>query len=305
MGRPAVLTFPHADRHGAARIRRVGDLAGNARAILDAVGAGRRAGARARGHARAFAVRLSARGPAAAARVPRRVRARARGARRRRSTARRRLSSGFPSDADGARYNAVAVLRDGRVDARLSQAAPAQLHGVRRGTLLRRPAAQPCVFDVDGMRSASSSARTAGCPRPAAQAREAGAQVIVVPNGSPYHTRQQALRARAGRGARARDAAAVRLRQSRRRPGRARVRRRIVRRRRATARSRSSFRRGTRRSRSPTSTARAPRPVRGALDARARAARVRGAGDGRARLRRARTAFPACCSACRAASIRR
>src|SRR5262249_2345405 len=31
-------------------------------------------------------------------------------------------------------------------------------------------------------------------PGPARRAREAGAQVIVVPNGSPYHTRQQALR---------------------------------------------------------------------------------------------------------------
>ena len=77
--------------------------------------------------------------------------------------------------------------------------------------------------------SASSSARTCGAPSRRPQARAAGAQVLVVPNGSPYHTEQQRAAARAGGRARARMRRTARVRQSRRRAGRARVRRRVVR----------------------------------------------------------------------------
>ncbi len=53
-------------------------------------------------------------------------------------------------------------------------------------------------------RSASSICEDCWFPGPARQARAAGAQLIVVANGSPYHTRQHALR-RAQVGARARE----------------------------------------------------------------------------------------------------
>ena len=167
-----------------------------------------------------------------------------------------------------------------------SQAVPAQLHGLRRGALLRAGRPRLRVRRRRACAAALIICEDIWFPEPAAQAQAAGAQVLVVPNGSPYHTRQQALR-REQVGARAREnGAADRLREPRRRPGRARVRRRVVRRRRAAARSRSSCRHGTRRSRSSSSTARVPRPCAAALDADARGARLRRARDGRARLRR-------------------
>ena len=127
-------------------------------------------------------------------------------------------------------------------------------------------ARDPCVFDVDGVRFGVIICEDVWFPEPAARAKTAGAQVLLVPNGSPYHTRQHGLRARAGRRADARDRTAGRLRESRRRPGRAGVRRRIVRRRRDRARSRSRFPRGTRRWRWSHFDGAAPRHVRGALD---------------------------------------
>ena len=196
-----------------------------------------------------------------------------------------RSSSGFPERDGGARYNALAVLRDGRVDAGLPQAAAAELHGVRRGALFH--AGQRPVR-VRRRRRARRARHLRGRLVPGTGARRrsaAGAQVLVVPNGSPYHTRQQALR-REQVGARAREnGLAVRLRESRRRPGRARVRRRVVRRGRAGRRRAAAAGAGTRRWRSSTFDDGAPRPVRGSARRAARVPRLRGAGDGRARLR--------------------
>src|SRR3989442_1075914 len=53
---------------------------------------------------------------------------------------------------------------------------------------------EACVIDVDGLRCGLVICEDCWFPGPARQAKAAGAQVIVVPNGSPYHTRQQALR---------------------------------------------------------------------------------------------------------------
>ena len=170
--------------------------------ILDALREAERAGADAGRHARAVALRLSARGPAAAAGLRRRVRARARGACRR-SRADARSSSVFRERADGRRYNAVAVLRDGAHRARLSQAAAAELHGVRRGAVLR---AGQRALRLRGRRRARRTRHLrgrlgAGTGRAGAAA---GAQVLVVPNGSPYHTRSRRCGAQVVRRARAR-----------------------------------------------------------------------------------------------------
>ena len=153
-----------------------------------------RAGARARRHARAVAVRLSARRPAAAPGVPRRVRARARGARGR-SARHDGRSSAFPSATTAARYNALAVLRDGRVDARLPQAVPAQLHGVRRGALLRARAPRRACSTSTAYAAALIICEDVWFAGPARRRRRRAREMIVVANGSPYHTRQQALRA--------------------------------------------------------------------------------------------------------------
>ena len=56
------------------------------------------------------------------------------------------------------------------------------------------PGHAPCVVDVDGTPVGLLICEDVWYPEPARQAREAGARVVVVANGSPYHTRQQAAR---------------------------------------------------------------------------------------------------------------
>jgi NAD+ synthase (glutamine-hydrolysing) len=103
------------------------------------------------------------------------------------------LVVGFPELHGGLRHNAMAVIRDGRVE-----------HVYRKQCLPnytvfdeRRyfaPGNAPCVFDVDGVRFGLVICEDVWFPGPAARAKGAGAQVLLVANGSPYHTRQQVLR---------------------------------------------------------------------------------------------------------------
>ncbi|MET0441002.1 MAG: nitrilase-related carbon-nitrogen hydrolase, partial [Casimicrobiaceae bacterium] len=100
---------------------------------------------------------------------------------------------GFPEAREGRRHNAMAVIRDGRV-AQVYRKACLPNYTVFDEERYFEPGTAPCVFDVAGVRVASIICEDVWFPEPAARARSAGAQVIVVPNGSPYHTRQQALR---------------------------------------------------------------------------------------------------------------
>jgi len=56
------------------------------------------------------------------------------------------------------------------------------------------PGRDPCVFDVDGVRCGIVICEDCWFPEPALQSRAAGAALVIVPNGSPYHTLQQAAR---------------------------------------------------------------------------------------------------------------
>ncbi|MEO8755168.1 MAG: NAD+ synthase [Casimicrobiaceae bacterium] len=169
----------------------VGDLATNARGILAAVGEGEGAGA-----ALVVTPELSLCGyppedlllrPAFIAACATELTALA--AQVTRST----VLVGFPEQAEGRRYNAMAVIRDRRVQ-----------HVYRKECLPNytvfdedryfSPGSAPCVFDVDGVRCGLIICEDVWFPGPAARAKAAGAQVLLVPNGSPYHTRQQALR---------------------------------------------------------------------------------------------------------------
>ncbi len=170
----------------------VGDLAGNARAMLDAAARAGQAGARLVATSelslcgyppedlllrRAFVDACASELAAMAAAVH--------------DVA---LLVGFPERrADGKCHNAYAVLRGGRVE------------GVYRKQCLPNytvfdeeryfePGDAPCVVDVDGVRFGLIVCEDVWFPGPARQAKEAGASVLVVPNGSPYHTQQQALR---------------------------------------------------------------------------------------------------------------
>ena len=172
----------------------VGDLAGNARRILSACAEAGRAGA-----ALVVTPELSLCGyppedlvlrPAFLDACERELAALAA------AVGRTTLVVGFPERRDGRRHNALAVIRDGAVR-----------HVYRKQILPNytvfdeqryfSPGDAPCVFDVDGLRVGAIVCEDVWFPGPAAQARAAGAELIVVPNGSPYHTRQQAARAAA------------------------------------------------------------------------------------------------------------
>jgi NAD+ synthetase len=100
---------------------------------------------------------------------------------------------GFPEAADGGRYNAVAVLRDGKVAAVYRKQILPNYTVFDEQRYFDR-GKDPCVIDVAGVRVGVIICEDVWFPAPSALARDAGAQVLVVPNGSPYHTRQQALR---------------------------------------------------------------------------------------------------------------
>jgi|SRR5882672_4059465 len=171
--------------------QRLGDLAGNARTLLDAIAQGRRDGA-----SLVVTPELSLCGyppedlvlrPAfldACASELAALAAEVKG-----TTA----LVGFPERDAGMRHNAIAVLRDGRV------AATYRKHHLPNYTVFDEdryfePGTEPCVFDVDGVRCGVVICEDCWFAQPSAQARAAGAQLIIVPNGSPYHTRQHAAR---------------------------------------------------------------------------------------------------------------
>ena len=103
------------------------------------------------------------------------------------------LLVGFPERADGRRYNAMAVLRDGRI-AHVYRKQCLPNYTVFDEDRYFTPGAAPCVFDVDGVACGLIICEDVWFAGPAAAARKAGAQVLIVPNGSPYHTQQQAMR---------------------------------------------------------------------------------------------------------------
>ncbi|HTS20609.1 MAG TPA: NAD+ synthase [Casimicrobiaceae bacterium] len=100
---------------------------------------------------------------------------------------------GYPESAPDGRHNAVAVLRDGKIAATYRKRELPN-YTVFDEERYFEPGREPCLIDVAGVRVGIVICEDIWFPPPARTARDAGAQVIVVPNGSPYHTRQQALR---------------------------------------------------------------------------------------------------------------
>jgi NAD+ synthetase len=173
--------------------QRVGDIGANARAILDAAASGRRAGADL-----VVAPELSLCGyppedlllrPAFIDACARELVALA-GA-----IGREAVVVGFPERADGALYNAAAVLRAGKVE-RVYRKQSLPNYTVFDEARYFTPGREPCVFACAGVAVGLVVCEDVWRPQPVAQARAAGAQMMVVPNGSPYHTRQQDARRR-------------------------------------------------------------------------------------------------------------
>ncbi len=179
----------------------IGDLSGNGAAILTAVAEAERAGARL-----VVTPELSLPGyppedlllrPAFVDACARELTAMAE---RVRSTP---VIVGFPERGNGKCYNAIAVLRDGRV-AQVYRKQYLPNYTVFDEERYFEPGSAPCIVDVDGVACGIIICEDVWFPAPAAQARAAGAELVIVPNGSPYHTRQQMLR-RQHVGARARE----------------------------------------------------------------------------------------------------
>jgi NAD+ synthetase len=100
---------------------------------------------------------------------------------------------GFPEASGGKRHNAAAVIRNGRVAA-IYRKRELPNYTVFDEDRYFEPGTDPCVIDIAGVRVGIVICEDIWFPTPARIASTAGAQIIVVPNGSPYHTRQQALR---------------------------------------------------------------------------------------------------------------
>ena len=110
---------------------------------------------------------------------------------------------GFPERIAGKCYNALAVVHKRRV-AQVYHKQRLPNYTVFDEERYFEPGSAPCLVDVDGTRFGLLVCEDIWFAEPAQQARAAGAQVLAVANGSPYHLRQQALR-REHVAARARD----------------------------------------------------------------------------------------------------
>lgn len=100
---------------------------------------------------------------------------------------------GYPEYADGVIYNAAAVVADGRIQAGYrKQCLPN--YGVFDERRYYRPGSHPCVFEIDGWHIGITICEDVWESGPSAQAAEAGAEVLININASPFHTHKQAER---------------------------------------------------------------------------------------------------------------
>ncbi|MSP96521.1 MAG: NAD+ synthase [Betaproteobacteria bacterium] len=101
---------------------------------------------------------------------------------------------GFPElAADGKRYNAAAVIKDGRV------VATARKHDLPNYEVFDEKRYfsawnEPCILAIKGVRFGLTICEDVWWPEAPAMAKAAGAQVILSINASPYHKRKQATR---------------------------------------------------------------------------------------------------------------
>ena len=103
---------------------------------------------------------------------------------------------GFPElAADGKRYNAAAVIREGRV------VAIARKHDLPNYEVFDEKRYfsawnEPCILEIKGVRFGLTICEDVWWPEAPAMAKAAGAQVILSINASPYHKRKQTSRHR-------------------------------------------------------------------------------------------------------------
>ena len=100
---------------------------------------------------------------------------------------------GYPHREGRTRYNAAAVLRGGRIEQfYFKQRLPN--YKVFDEKRYFEVGNRPCTFKVDGRKVGLTICEDLWFPEPAAQAKAAGAQLLVSINASPFHRMQQAER---------------------------------------------------------------------------------------------------------------
>ena len=100
---------------------------------------------------------------------------------------------GHPHREGRVRYNAASVLRGGRVEAiYFKQELPN--YNVFDEKRYFATGNRPCVFEVEGRRVALTICEDLWFPQPAAQAKAAGAELLLSINASPYHRNKLAER---------------------------------------------------------------------------------------------------------------
>ncbi len=103
------------------------------------------------------------------------------------------LLVGHPHLRDNKLYNAASVIRDGEIVATyLKNLLPSDREFDERRYF--EPGANPCIFELDGVKFGINICQDIRQESSATRAREAGADVLLVLNASPYHMRTQAVR---------------------------------------------------------------------------------------------------------------
>jgi NAD+ synthase (glutamine-hydrolysing) len=103
---------------------------------------------------------------------------------------------GHPHEQDGKYYNAASLLRDGVIAATYLKHELPNYSVFDEERYFDR-GSEPCVFEIEGTRFALNICADVWEPRTAVRAREAGAQVLLVLNASPYAIDKQEARYRA------------------------------------------------------------------------------------------------------------
>ena len=100
---------------------------------------------------------------------------------------------GHPDEVAGQRYNAASVLRDGRVLTTYHKHILPN-HTVFDEVRYFSAGTKPCVFEQDGVRFGINICADIWETQPAQLAQQAGAQVLLALNASPYHMQKQPTR---------------------------------------------------------------------------------------------------------------
>jgi NAD+ synthase (glutamine-hydrolysing) len=101
-----------------------------------------------------------------------------------------RVVVGHPILENGKRFNAASVIQNGKVLGTYRK------HDLPNDTVFDEKryfssADEPLVFDVKGVKFGINICEDTWSPHAPARAKEAGAEVLLIPNGSPYHMKKQ------------------------------------------------------------------------------------------------------------------